>query len=95
LFPEGGRSETGLRPFKEGAAYIAIKAGVPVVPVGLVNMRNVLPMHSWLLRPAQVEIRIGEPIDTAGMTLHDRGRLNEILHERVAGLVDESVVARV
>ena len=33
LFPEGGRTETGMRPFKEGAAYIAIKAGVPVVPV--------------------------------------------------------------
>jgi 1-acyl-sn-glycerol-3-phosphate acyltransferase len=93
LFPEGGRSETGLRPFKEGAAYIAIKAGVPVVPVGLVNMRSVLPMHSWLLRPARVEIRIGEPIDTAGMTLHDRGRLNEMLQERVAGLIGESVVA--
>jgi 1-acyl-sn-glycerol-3-phosphate acyltransferase len=93
LFPEGGRSETGLAPFKEGAAYIAIKAGVPVVPVGLLNMRSVLPMNSWLLRPARVEIRIGEPIDTAGMTLHDRGRLNEMMHERVAGLVAESAVA--
>ncbi len=92
LFPEGGRSEAGLRQFKEGAAYIAIKAGVPVVPVGLVNMRSVLPMNSWLLRPAQVEIRIGEPIGTAGMTLHDRGRLNEMMHERVAGLVGESAV---
>jgi 1-acyl-sn-glycerol-3-phosphate acyltransferase len=92
LFPEGGRSPTGLRPFKEGAAYIAIKAGVPVVPVGLVNMRSVLPMNSWLLRPAQVEIRIGEPIDTGGMTLHDRGRLNEMMQERVAGLVGESAV---
>lgn len=95
LFPEGGRSQTGLRPFKEGAAYIAIKAGVPVVPVGLVNMRSVLPMNSWLLRPARVEIRIGEPIDTAGMTLHDRGRLNETMHERVAGLVGESAAAHV
>ncbi len=53
LFPEGGRTEAGIRPFKEGAAYIAIKAGVPVVPVGLVNMRNVLPMHSLLLRPGR------------------------------------------
>lgn len=93
LFPEGGRTETGMRPFKEGAAYIAIKAGVPVVPVGLVNMRSVLPMHSWLLRPSNVEIQIGEPIDTSGMTLHDRGRLNEMLQERVAGLSGQSAVA--
>jgi 1-acyl-sn-glycerol-3-phosphate acyltransferase len=95
LFPEGGRSETGIRPFKEGAAYIAIKAGVPVVPVGLVNMRSVLPMHSLLLRPASVEVNVGDPIDTAGMTLHDRGRLNELLQERVAELSGESVVPAV
>jgi 1-acyl-sn-glycerol-3-phosphate acyltransferase len=92
LFPEGGRTETGMRPFKEGAAYIAIKAGVPVVPVGLVNMRSVLPMNSWLLRPAKVEIQVGDPIDTSGMTLHDRGRLNEMLQERVAGLAGQSAV---
>jgi 1-acyl-sn-glycerol-3-phosphate acyltransferase len=86
LFPEGGRTETGIRPFKEGAAYIAIKAGVPVVPVGLVNMRAILPMHSLRLRPGDIEINIGEPIDTADMTLHDRARLNEILRERVTAL---------
>lgn len=92
LFPEGGRSEDGLQPFKEGAAYIAIKAGVPIVPVGMVNLRNVLPMHSWLLRPATIEINIGDPIDTAGMKTGDRGRLNEMLHERVAELARETVI---
>jgi 1-acyl-sn-glycerol-3-phosphate acyltransferase len=92
LFPEGGRTKEGMRPFKEGAAYIAIKAGVPVIPVGLVNMRSVLPMNSWLLRTASVEIQVGEPIDTSAMTLHDRGRLNEILQERVAGLAGASAV---
>jgi 1-acyl-sn-glycerol-3-phosphate acyltransferase len=92
LFPEGGRTEAGIRPFKEGAAYIAIKAGVPVVPVGMVNVRGVLPMHSLLLRPGDVEINIGDPIDTSDMTLHDRGRLNEMLQERVAELAGESVV---
>jgi 1-acyl-sn-glycerol-3-phosphate acyltransferase len=92
LFPEGGRTETGIRPFKEGAAYIAIKAGVPIVPVGLVNMRGVLPMHSLLLRPAKVEVNVGDPINTTGMTLHDRGRLNEMLQEQVAELAGERVV---
>ena len=46
LFPEGGRSPEGLREFKEGAAYIAIKAGVPVVPMAIVGMRELLPMGS-------------------------------------------------
>ncbi len=95
VFPEGGRTETGIRPFKEGAAYIAIKAGVPVVPVGLVNMRSVLPMHSVLLRPADIEVNIGDPIETSAMTLHDRGRLNEILQERVAELAGDRVASAV
>ena len=93
VFPEGGRTEVGIRPFKEGAAYIAIKAGVPAVPVGLVNMRSVLPMRSWFLRPAAIEVNIGDPIETSGMTLHDRGRLNEILQERVAELAGDRVAA--
>jgi 1-acyl-sn-glycerol-3-phosphate acyltransferase len=95
LFPEGGRTEKGIRPFKEGAAYIAIKAGVPIVPVGLVNMRSVLPMDSLLLRSAAIEVNVGEPIETAGMTLRDRERLNEILQERVAELAGERVVSAI
>ncbi len=92
IFPEGGRTEAGLRPFKEGGAYIAIKAGVPAVPVALVNTRKVLPMHSLMLRPGAVEIHLGDPIETAGMTVQDRGRLNEMLQERVAELSGESLV---
>jgi 1-acyl-sn-glycerol-3-phosphate acyltransferase len=90
LFPEGGRSENGIRAFKEGAAYIAIKAGVPVVPVGIVNMRSVLPMHSLLLRPANIKVQVGDPIDTSAMTARDRARLNEILQERVTELAGEA-----
>jgi 1-acyl-sn-glycerol-3-phosphate acyltransferase len=89
LFPEGGRSETGLRPFIEGAAFIAIKAGIPVVPVGLVNTRGILPMHSALLRPGHVDVRIGDPIDTSTLTVKDRGTLTQTLHEKVAELIGE------
>jgi 1-acyl-sn-glycerol-3-phosphate acyltransferase len=92
LFPEGGRSETGIQAFKEGAAYIAIKAGVPIVPVGLVDIRNVLPMHSLLLRPAGVKVHVGDPIDTSAMTAHDRARLNEMLQERVTELTGEAKI---
>ncbi len=91
LFPEGGRSPHGMRPFIEGAAYIAIKAGVPIVPIGLVNTRSVLPMHSLLLRPGRIEIHVGDPIETAGMTPRDRGQLNETLCRQVAELAREAV----
>ena len=92
LFPEGGRSETGeIRPFKGGAAYIAIKAGVPVVPIALVNTRVILPMHSMLLHPGTIEVRVGDPIDTSTMTLHDRAALDETLFRRVTELAGQSV----
>jgi 1-acyl-sn-glycerol-3-phosphate acyltransferase len=91
LFPEGGRSETRLQPFREGAAYIAIKAQVPAVPLGLVNTRGVLPMHSALIRSGTVELHVGDPIPTAGMKLQDRGRLNQMLQDSVAELIGETV----
>jgi 1-acyl-sn-glycerol-3-phosphate acyltransferase len=89
LFPEGGRSRAGMREFKEGAAYIAIKAGIPIVPLGIVGTRDVLPMGSNYVRAGHVTLRIGDPIPTSGMTLHDRARLNESLARRVTELAGE------
>jgi 1-acyl-sn-glycerol-3-phosphate acyltransferase len=89
LFPEGGRSPEGLREFKEGAAYLAIKAGVPVLPIGIVGMRQVLPMGSIHVRPHQVTVRIGDPISTEGMKLDARGELNQTLRRKVAELIGE------
>ena len=88
LFPEGGRSARGLRPFKEGAAYIAIKAGVPVVPMAIVGMRDLLPMGSGYIRSGPVVLRIGDPIPTAGLKTHDRDPLNQRLYTEVARLLD-------
>ncbi|HKE28985.1 MAG TPA: lysophospholipid acyltransferase family protein [Bryobacteraceae bacterium] len=94
LFPEGGRTPEGLRPFKEGAAYIAIKAGVPVVPMAIVGMRKLLPMNSIHLRMGQAELRIGDPIPTAGMKLHDREALTERMRDEVVGLLgDQTLLA--
>lgn len=93
LFPEGGRSIGGMREFKEGAAYIAIKAGVPVVPVGLVGTRSVLPIGSSYVRGGPVILNIGDPIPTVGMLLKDRTRLTEILARQVAELAGEAPAA--
>jgi len=86
IFPEGGRTPTGMREFKDGAAYIAIKAGVPAVPVGITGTRRMLPMDSLLVRPADVLLRIGEPIPTGGLTVHDRHKLTAELRARVVEL---------
>lgn len=86
LFPEGGRSPHLLREFKEGAAYIAIKAGVPAVPIALVGMRRILPMGSIHIRAGRALLRVGDPISTTGLTLSDRAALNQRLYEEVSRL---------
>jgi 1-acyl-sn-glycerol-3-phosphate acyltransferase len=86
-FPEGGRSAEGLRAFKEGPAYIAIKAGVPVVPVAIVGMRELLPMGGIHIRSGKVVLRVGDPIATKGMEVSGRAELTERLHGEVARLL--------
>jgi 1-acyl-sn-glycerol-3-phosphate acyltransferase len=88
LFPEGGRAPEGLRAFKEGAAYIAIKAGVPVVPIALSGMRRLLPMGSIHIRAGRTTLRIGDPITTSGLRLSDREELNRRLYETISRLLE-------
>lgn len=84
IFPEGGRSHDGvLRPFKEGGAYIAIRAGVPVVPLVILGTRTVLPFGSGVVLPGSVTLKILPPIETAQMTLKDRGALTAQVRELI------------
>jgi 1-acyl-sn-glycerol-3-phosphate acyltransferase len=90
IFPEGGRSRTGeMREFKEGAAFIAIKAGVPLVPMALKGTREVLPFGSGIVKPGAVTMRIGDPISTAGAGPHDRVRLTGELRHQIVALLEE------
>jgi 1-acyl-sn-glycerol-3-phosphate acyltransferase len=76
VFPEGTRSRTGeLLPFKKGGFIMAIKAQAPLVPVAMVGARAAMTKGSRLIRPVEVDVFIGCPIETAGMTLDDRDRL--------------------
>jgi len=90
LFPEGGRTQHHLEEFKEGAAYIAIKAGVPVVPMGLIGMRELLPMGAGHIRAGRTVLRIGDPIPTSGLKLSDRAELNQRMYHEVARLLGDA-----
>jgi len=87
IFPEGGRCPEGLRAFNEGAAFIAIRAGVPVVPMALIGMREKLPMESIHIRTGKVTLRIGDPIPTTGMVLADREALTKRLYQEISTLL--------
>jgi 1-acyl-sn-glycerol-3-phosphate acyltransferase len=85
IFPEGGRSHDGvLQPFKDGAAYIAIKAQVPVVPLSISGTHEILAMHSATFHRGRVTLRIGNPISTNGLTLHDRKSVTETARTSVS-----------
>ncbi len=63
LFPEGERKDGPLvQPLYDGAAYVAARAGVPIVPIGIGGSARVLPRHARMLRPKKVHVVIGEPI---------------------------------
>jgi 1-acyl-sn-glycerol-3-phosphate acyltransferase len=89
VFSEGGRSADGaLREFKDGAAYLAIKAQAPLVPVALAGTRKILAMHSSIFHRGRVKLRIGEPIPTEGMTIHQRSELIEQARAQIAAMID-------
>ena len=91
IFPEGGRSPNAkLQSFREGAFYIAINAGVPVVPVAICGSEKVLPFGSGTVSPGNVRMRIGEPVSTAGMTTKDRGALALKMHDAVYELLKDT-----
>ena len=63
LFPEGERkSGPVVQPLFSGASYVAVKAGVPVVPVGIGGSERVLPKGVRLPRPRKVVVIVGEPM---------------------------------
>jgi 1-acyl-sn-glycerol-3-phosphate acyltransferase len=89
IFPEGGRSHDGiLQPFKEGGVYIAIRAGVPLVPAVLLGTRKVLPYGAGIIRSGEVTLRILRPIDTKDMTLKDRSKVTEHIRELISSELD-------
>ena len=82
IFPEGGRAATGeLQVMAAGAAWIAIKAQVPLVPLTLVGTYELLPIHVYALRPRPLKLVVGEPISTIGLTTKDAEKLTEQLHK--------------
>ncbi len=87
VFPEGGRSPDGMRAFKEGAAHIAIKAGVPLVPISVRGTGAVLRMGSAHVHPGKVHLKIADPIPTKKLSIRDRGELTAQVRERVVELL--------
>ncbi len=88
VFPEGTRSRTGeLLPFRKGAFVMAIRAGVPVVPVAISGARNAMRKGSPIIRPATVRLRVGAPIETRGLSEDGRDDLVRSVRAEVERLL--------
>jgi 1-acyl-sn-glycerol-3-phosphate acyltransferase len=85
IFPEGGRSETGyLQEFLNGPAFMAIRAGVPIMPMALIGTYELLPIHTAEFHPVPVTLVVGEPIETAGYSMHQIDELTEHLRTTIS-----------
>ena len=87
VFVEGTRSRDGsLQPFKKGAFVLAISLQVPCVPVYIAGARALMPRGGFVPRPGTVEVRIGEPIPTTGLTYEDRDALRDRCWQAMSAL---------
>lgn len=87
VFPEGGRTPDGsLQSFLSGAAFLAIRAQVPLVPLALGGVYDLLPIHTRHLFPGHLTLRAGQPIETTGMNLRQTGELTERLRNAIDDL---------
>jgi len=89
VFPEGGRTPDGkIKPFLPGAFFLAIKAQADIVPVALVGTYELLPMNTYHIKCRPLEMRVGAPISTAGLTGHDMDALSAKVQKAVEELHD-------
>jgi 1-acyl-sn-glycerol-3-phosphate acyltransferase len=87
IFPEGGRTSDGeIKPFLPGAFFLALKAQVDIVPVALVGTYELLPMDTYHIKCRPLEMRVGEPISTVGLTMRDLESLSARVQKAVEDL---------
>lgn len=83
IFPEGTRKHEGMGEGQQGAAFIAMRAGVPIVPVGIVGTDRIKPKGQRLLRFPRVTMRYGRPIEAQ----HFEGGRKEVVEAMTAELM--------
>jgi len=93
VFPEGSRTPDGqLKDFLSGAAFLAIRAQVPLVPIALTGVYPLLPIHTRHFYPGPMNLTIGTPIPTTGLTMRQVDELTAKLRAAIASLLETDQV---
>ena len=95
-FPEGHRSRDGrVRPFKRGLFVVARDLGLPIVPVAVTGMQDVMRADSWVIRPGHtVTVHCEEPVETAGVSDEEIPALMERVRAPIVRHVEEYLAQR-
>jgi 1-acyl-sn-glycerol-3-phosphate acyltransferase len=91
LFPEGTRSASGLRAFKNGAFRAAVRSGRPIIPVAITGTSRILPKRFRLLQPGAIDVQILPPI-TPGVASDDAVVLRRLTADAIAGALDAAAL---
>ena len=92
VFPEGTRSVDGrVGRFKGGSFYLALEAGLPVVPLSVVGSRHVMLKNRLAVYPGRVRLIVHEPIDTTGMAVTEAKAFGQRVREIVAPVAEQDV----
>ena len=85
IYPEGTRSPDGrLQEFKKGAVVMAIKAGVPIVPIACSGAHRIMHKRSLEIHPGEILVEFLAPIDASQYTFEEREQLNAVVHDALA-----------
>jgi len=90
VFPEGTRSEDGkIREFKKGGFVLAIKGGIPIVPVSISGSRFILPKNTVRINPGDIKIIFTDPIQTDQLGYQEREKLSSEVRRIIVENYDE------
>lgn len=95
IFPEGTRNKEGMGEAQQGAAFIAMRAGVPIVPIGIEGTDRIKPKGSVLMHFPRVTLSFGQPVSADDFADLGRKERVEAMTERVVeGIIEQLEVAR-
>jgi 1-acyl-sn-glycerol-3-phosphate acyltransferase len=91
IYPEGTRSPDGrLYRGRPGVGWLALKSGLPVLPVAIIGTRRVLPPGRMVPRPGRIEVRIGAPLTFAPeITAGPPGKARRLIAEQVISAIQQ------
>lgn len=97
IFPEGSmnRTDQPLTDFYDGAFRIAIETQTPLMPMVMLNSRNLMPRDEWRIKPGTITTIFLDPVSVKGLTMEDVPALKRNVYELMKAKLEEGRSVRV